>query len=168
MADDDKKKEGEETEEKKSGGGAMKMVLMIGLPLILFQAGIAYFLISKIAQPQQAVADVAEEEQDDSGEPGLLYMVPDVIVNPAGTQGIRFLNITLALEFTNPDVEKELTEKEVQLRDILIGILVSKTLEDIDSSEEKDMLKEEIREKVNGLLKSGKIRKVYFSNFVMQ
>ncbi len=167
MADDEKKKGEDESEEKKSGGGTMKMVLMIGLPLMLFQAGIAYFLISKIAQPQQAVADVVEEEEDPE-EPGKLYMVPDVIVNPAGTQGIRFLNITMALEFTKPEVEQELMEKEVQLRDILIGILVSKTLEDIDGADEKDMLKEEIRDKVNEMLTKGKIRRVYFSNFVMQ
>ena len=172
MADKDKdkkKKDEEEKESKPKSGGVMKTVLMIGLPLMLVQTGVAYFLISKLVKVPQAVEQTEEpkEEEEEEG-PTKLFVIEDVIINPAGTSGSRFLNSTIALEYVSPDLEQELTEKEVQIRDILINILASKTIPELDGPEDREALKQEILDNCNAFLKKGKIKRVYFSNFIMQ
>ncbi|KAA3615470.1 MAG: hypothetical protein DWQ05_14055 [Calditrichaeota bacterium] len=170
-----KKKKEEETapeeanDKNKSGGGTMKMILMIGVPLMLVQAVIAWFLISSFAQPTKAVSAVEEETvQEDSTEPGILFEFADVIVNPAGTAGSRFLNATVVLEFTNSKLESEINEKNVQLRDALVNVLISKTIFELDGAQARANIKEEIKETCNSILKVGKIRMVYLPSFIFQ
>ncbi len=163
----DKENEQEQSQEKKSGG-VLKIVLMVGLPLMLVQTAVAYFLISKFVQvPKAAATEEAGEEEEEEG-PTQLFVIEDVIINPAETSGSRFLNVTVALEYVNSDLEQELTEKEVQLRDILINIFASKTISELDGPDDRERLKKEILERCNGILKKGKIKRVYFSNFIMQ
>ncbi len=164
------KEEEEEKESKPKSGGVMKTVLMIGLPLMVVQTGVAYFLISKLVKVPQAAEQIEEPEVKEEEEegPAKLFVVEDVIINPAGTSGARFLNSTIALEYTAPELEQELTEKEVQIRDVLINVLASKTIPELDGPEDREALKQEILEKCNAILKNGKIKRVYFSNFIMQ
>lgn len=159
-------KQQEEKKEKKSGG-TLKLILMIGLPLIMLQTGLAYFIISK-AVHVPAAEEGADEPEEVPETPGMLHTIADVIVNPAGTGGVRFVNLTIGMEYTDPELEQELIEKEVQLRDALINILSGKTIDELDSPEDKELLRQEILEQCNARLKGGKLRRVYFSNFVMQ
>ncbi len=172
MADKKKQEnqEQQEAEESKSkSGGLLKTVLMIGLPLMIVQTGVAYFLVSKVVKVPQAVEEVKEEEPEPEEEgPSKLYVIEDVIINPAGTSGSRFLNATVALEYADAELEQELTENEVQIRDILINILASKTIDELDGPEDRLKLKQEILDKCNEYLKKGKLKRVYFSNFIMQ
>ena len=167
MADKEKENEKDESQEKKSGG-VLKIVLMVGLPLMLVQTAVAYLLISKFVQvPKAATAEQVEKEEEEEG-PARLYVIEDVIINPAETAGSRFLNATVALEYVAKELEQELVEKEVQLRDILINILASKTITELDGPDDRERLKQEILERCNSILKKGKIKRVYFSNFIMQ
>lgn len=157
-------------QEKKQGSNTMKMILMIGVPIMLVQAGLAWFLISSFAQPTKAVSEeqTTAESESDPGEPGILFEFKDVIINPAGTGGSRFLNATIVLEFTDSELEAEITEKSVQVRDALVNILVSKTILELDGSQGRENVKQEIKEVCNTILKKGKIRSVYLPSFIFQ
>ncbi|RMD92109.1 MAG: hypothetical protein D6814_17385 [Calditrichaeota bacterium] len=158
------------SKEKPKSGGLAKTLLMIGIPLMLIQTGLAYFVISRFVQPPPAASktEAPEEKAEEEEGPVKLYIIKDVIVNPAGTAGARFLNATIALEYSSPDLEQELTDKDVQIRDLLINILASKSIAELDGMDDKEALRQEILEKCNAFLKKGKIKKVYFSNFIMQ
>ncbi|MCA9734903.1 MAG: flagellar basal body-associated FliL family protein [Deferribacteres bacterium] len=159
----------EETPSKeKSGGNTLKMILMIGVPIMLIQAGIAWFLISSFAQPTKAVSDTEEPVEEDVTKPGTLYEFSDVIINPAGTAGSRFLNANIVLEFTAPELEAEISEKNVQLRDALVNVLVSKTILELDGSQGRAAIKEELKEACNTVLKKGKVRAIYLPSFIFQ
>jgi len=156
--------EAKDQEESKKGGGMMKMVLFIGVPILLVQIVIGYFVISKLSTPATEV--VVEEEVAE--KPLLLHKVEDIIINPAGSRGKRFLNTSLALGFTDETLVPELVEKEVQIRDALINVFVSKTMQELDGVSQKDSLRVEIIRKCNMLLKGGELSEVFFTNFVMQ
>jgi flagellar FliL protein len=55
-----------------------------------------------------------------------------------------------------------------KLRDAVLGILTSKSLKDISTTEGKQRLKEEIAYRLNSYLSRGKILQVYFTDFVIQ
>ncbi len=157
-------------QEKKQGSNTMKMILMIGLPIMVVQAGLAWFLISSFAQPTKAVGEEKQETETegDPGKPGILFEFKDVIINPAGTAGSRFLNATIVLEFTKSELQAEISEKSVQVRDALVNILVSKTILELDGAQGRANIKQEIKEICNSILKKGKIRAVYLPSFIFQ
>jgi flagellar FliL protein len=94
--------------------------------------------------------------------------VKDLIVNPAGTNGTRFLLTTVGFEVTTPEGLKELETKDVMVRDALNTILTSKDLATLVNVEGREALRKEIEEKVGSLLRTGTLTNVYFSKFIIQ
>jgi flagellar FliL protein len=149
-----------------------KKTLMIGIPVFIVQLAVVYFLMAKfIAAPPHAdaVAQKTEEEaQKGEAVTQNIFLIKDVIINPAGTNGTRFLLTTVGIEVSTPEAQQELEKKEVQVRDLLNSILTSKGLNDLVSIDQREVLRGEISKKVGELLKSGKLRNVYFSKFIIQ
>lgn len=149
-----------------------KKIIMIGIPIFVVQLAIIYFLMAKfIAAPPHAEASPAKaEDESQKAESATqnIFLIKDVIINPAGTNGTRFLLTTVGIEVSTPEAQQELEKKEVQVRDLLNSILTSKGLNELVSIEQRELLRIEISKKVGELLKSGKLRNVYFSKFIIQ
>jgi|WetSurMetagenome_2_1015567.scaffolds.fasta_scaffold34893_5 flagellar protein FliL len=165
----------------------LKKLIMFGVPLFLVQLVLVYFLITKVLIPAPASGGEAEAEkteehsskekekekgkeghESEEGGEGSIYVVKDLIVNPAGTNGTRFLLTTVGFEVTTPETMKELEGKDVMVRDALNTILTSKELATLVNVEGREALRKEIEEKVNGLLRNGSLTNVYFSKFIIQ
>ncbi|HTY09854.1 MAG TPA: flagellar basal body-associated FliL family protein [Bacteroidota bacterium] len=149
-----------------------KKTLMIGIPIFVVQLAIVYFLMVKfIAAPPHADAAAQKtEEEAQKGETATqnIFLIKDVIINPAGTNGTRFLLTTVGIEVSTPEAQQELEKKEVQVRDLLNSILTSKGLNELVNIDQRELLRGEISKKVGELLKAGKLRNVYFSKFIIQ
>ncbi len=168
MADEEKEKTGEGVEKKSKGGGLLAKVL-IGLTVVTLQLLLSVVVVKKLVEPPPPRPPAQQEEQQegDAGEIGDVYLVEDVIVNPLDSRGRKFVNTSVAFVYKGK-VGAELEKRDVQLRDMLIQTLSSRTVEQLSRPAQRDTLREEILEKTNALLKSGKIFAVYFANFVMQ
>jgi len=171
-----KKEERKDEPEKGFMSGKLKMV---ALPLIV--AIISYVVITKVVSPKLEGAKVelekkkkVEMKEEQPGEKpkadmiGQIYAIADIIVNPAGSHGERFVKVSISLEMDEPKLGQELTKRDVQLRDILIGIFTSKTVEEVTNPAKRENLREEVRGKINSPLVSGKIKNVYFTDLVIQ
>ncbi|MDY6821320.1 MAG: flagellar basal body-associated FliL family protein [Deferribacterota bacterium] len=99
---------------------------------------------------------------------GQLFSFEEFVVNLADPSGSRYLRMGIDVEVDNKNVIVELKERKPQLRDIIISIASSKTFEDIQSVRGKIALKSEIKRRVNLVLNTGKIKNVYFTQFVVQ
>jgi len=64
---------------------------------------------------------------------GTLYPLDTFTVNLKSDSGRRFLKVTMSLELDTPELSHELDAKAAVLRDRIIRILSSKTLEEISS-----------------------------------
>jgi flagellar protein FliL len=153
------------------GATPMKLII-IGIPVFLVQLAVVYFLVSKFAAPSSTTAQsepVKAAEQKESAEAAKsIFVVKDVIVNPAGTNGTRFLLTTVGFEINGVEQEKEIEKKEVQVRDVLNTILTSKGLDELVSTEQREQLRKEIFQKVGEVLPAGTLSNVYFSKFIIQ
>ena len=99
----------------------------------------------------------------------LIVPVDPVIVNLSGSGGRRYLKAKINLEAKDVDIKKKIEAKSVQIKDRLIFILSSKTLEDIEGSEGQEYLRREIQDSVNVVLKiEDGVLQVYFTEFVIQ
>ena len=164
----------EVTAKKNQKDGAMKLVPII-LGAVVLEVVLAYFLVTKIIAPQMRAAvqqpPLEEEGVKKSRTIGKIYEIKDIIVNPAGTDGTRYLNTTVGLEVENDQLIAELESRMPQIRDSLIDILVGKTSEELDGVEDKRLLREEILTRINDILpetKNGKVAHVYLIDFVIQ
>jgi flagellar protein FliL len=155
-------------------GFTLKKILMIGVPILVVQIGLVYVLVTsffapKLASGQQASTTASKVDKNTEDEQSTqIVVIKDVIVNPAGTNGTRFLVTTVGLEVPTVEAKAELEEKEVQTRDVLITILAGKTLAELVTPEDKDSLRVEIERRVNTILRSGKLKSVYISKFIIQ
>lgn len=97
-----------------------------------------------------------------------MFIVKDLIVNPAGTNGTRYLLLTVGIEASTSEGVKELEKKEIQVRDALNTVLTTKGLDELASVERREDLRTEIQTKVGSLVKAGSVTNVYFSKFIIQ
>ncbi len=169
-------------------------VIIFGSSLFLLQVVVIYYLTSKLIAPitsgkQVAIASemnapVAEvfskgfdpkdsetttlgSDVNDAGEENL-YVIKDLIINPARTNGTRFLLTTIGFRMSNKEAFSEMETKNVQVRDILNTILTRKTIDQLVSVGLRDSLKAEIEHGVHKVVRNGKLLNVYFSKFIIQ
>jgi flagellar protein FliL len=169
------------------GGFSLKTIL-IAAGVFLVQILVLYFLVVKFVAPSKGGGHEAAAEKSESsgtkggegkhegknaegegeGEEALVFVVKDLIVNPAGTNGTRFLLTTIGIEVGSPESMKELEKKEVMVRDAFTNILTAKSLPELTDAAHRESIRTEISDKVGGMLKSGKPKNIYFSKFIIQ
>jgi flagellar FliL protein len=164
-------------------GGLIQTVIIIAVTQIITLAG-AFFFVKMYLVPKVAVETGAAEEivQHERG-PAQIYMIEDIVVNPAGTNGTRYLSATIGLEYAKAINSEKTDEKSGGhgagktdgmgkktpiIRDILIAILTSKNIEQLSSAEGKEALRSEIMEKINHEVTPDTVYKVYLVDYVLQ
>ncbi len=123
---------------------------------------------------EPASASKKKEEKGKEGKEGaekegsLIVPVDTIVVNLSGSNGRRYLKAKINLEAKDGDVKKLIETKSIQIKDRLISIISSKTLEDIDGLEAQENLRKEIKDAVDVVLKVEGVLQVYFTEFVVQ
>jgi len=165
--------------------GQNKTVLLVALTLggaVL--GGLAGSLVVApriIARQQPAThADSATAEQGGSGagsgqgEDGLgegerrLVELANIIVNPAGSQGGRFLMTSVAIAVTSAGAQKRLNDRQVELRDRITTILETQTMAELTAPGARDTLKLRIAATVSTMVGPAVRFQVYLPQFVIQ
>jgi len=105
-------------------------------------------------------------EGEDSGS--MLYAIKDIVVNPAGTGGTRFLSVSLGFELGSPDLAVEFESREPVVRDALITILSSKSVAELTDTKQKEITRYQIKKRLEQILETDEITGVYYTDFVLQ
>jgi flagellar FliL protein len=192
MAEKEKEIEEESTGEKKKSGKLLLIIIIVVLVLILAIGGVIIAMMSgsheeeagsatqkeASAHGEEKAADThnADAEHADEGdahgsgstEVGIMYPLDIFTVNLLSESGRRYLKVEMNLELEGEELALELDTKKPVLRDIIIRILSAKSLEEISTVKGKETLKEQIVSEINTRIKDGKIKNVYFVDFVVQ
>jgi flagellar FliL protein len=168
----DEKPESKPEEAPENGSFLSKKMILIGTPIVIAQVVLAYFLVAKFVVPvfvhqREAREKVEQQSKADVVEPQI-FVINDLIINPAGTNGTRFLLTTIGFEVNSTEAKQEMEKKEVQVRDVLNSILTSKALDSLVDVDGRETLRNEISSKVRTLMKVGQVQNVYFSKFIIQ
>ena len=97
-----------------------------------------------------------------------IYPLEPFIVNIYDGQELRYLKVRVELEMVGQGVKPELDARLAPIRDAILVLLSTKTLQEVQDIQGKNQLKDEILAAVNKQITSGKIAKVYFTDFVVQ
>ena len=125
-----------------------------------------------IENAEKAKKDGGASESEQGGEGKelgkFLYSVDEVIINPNGTDGKRLLLTSVGFDINSDAGQKELKEKEILVKDIVISVLSSKNITQLNDVAYKDTLKIEIKNKMKEKIPSVKVNEVYFSKYIIQ
>lgn len=94
--------------------------------------------------------------------------LPELTVNLADAPGNRYLKIGMEVEFNTPDAGKTIQNETARVRDAIILLLSGKTVRELSSPDGKVMLKNEVAGRLNQILGSAQVVRVYFTDFVIQ
>ena len=77
-----------------------------------------------------------------SGEPkeSHVYLMKDIVINPAGTGGTRFLSVSFGFELESLELMRMFEGREPIIRDALITILSSKTVAQLTDFKQKEIM----------------------------
>lgn len=180
MADPEIVDDNEQEEVKKPSGSNNTLILIIVAVLaVLMAIGGAFFMVNMLTKSQSVeesedvkstlTEDKTSKKTGSKSELGELYSFERaVIVNLAETNAERYLKVDIVLELDSPKLTKEIESRLPQIQDLLINVTSTKTLEDVSTTSGRNMLRQEMIDKINSLLSTGQITNVYFTEFVVQ
>ena len=171
MAEDEEILEGAE-----AAGGKKKIGMIIGVIVGLLVLGgggyYAYIYFFKEKPAEEKPAEGEETKEAASLEKdvnlGMMFPLDPFVVNLAGSEGKRFLKVTISLELSTPEVHLELKENIQKITDSILVLLSSKAFEDVYSVQGKFKLKDEVTTRVNRFLVVVHVKDAYFTEFIIQ
>jgi len=165
-----------------AGKGLNVKVLVIGLPVFIIQLIAVYFITANIllnrikdTHPASGQTIPVENKQPSKPEPlktkelgKFVYMVEDLIVNPANTDGKRLLLSSLGFDVPTEQDQQELKSKDVLLKDAIIQVMSGKGMAQLGNITYRDTLRVEIVNRLSQLMPKVKINTIYFSKYILQ
>jgi flagellar FliL protein len=118
-----------------------------------------------------AVAPSDDAEAEEDGEPiefGFFHEITGMTINPAGTNGSRYLLVNAALEADDEKTIAQIQEREFVVRDRLIGVMSRRTVPELADITLREALKDSLLTSINAVVDEGSVSQLYFTQYVMQ
>lgn len=174
--------------EQPEGGGSKKKLFIIigaavGVAVILAVVFMMMGKGDKKAEKKEGAEATTEAKAEagghgapakaEGGAPGAaaganIFPLDPFIVNIYDGQELRYLKVKVEMEMSGVGVKAELEGRLAPIKDSILVLLSTKTLQDIQDLQGKNQLKEEILAAVNKNIPPGKVTKIYFTDFVVQ
>jgi flagellar protein FliL len=161
--------------------GMMVLIGCLVAGLVVGGAGGAFalgpVLARKLSAPKATTEAASDEksEEEHGGEKGekkaanTVHMMENLVLNPAGSNGTRFLMAAVAAEVKDEKVNEEMTSRDAELRDAVLRILGDHTVDQLADMAIRETLKKIVTDSLNARLASKTaIKRVYFPQFVIQ
>jgi flagellar FliL protein len=162
-----------EDKEAKPVKGKKKKLLIITVGLIILLAGGSYFAIpyfkgdTEITEGAEG-ENAAREETSVEKKVKATFALDPFLVNLADKNEMCFVKTTFKLGLSS-EPQNEVTDIDIaSMRDSIITLLTSKTSEQILTTEGKQHLRDQVRERMNELPLEMDIVEVYIVDFVVQ
>lgn len=153
------------------GAGGALGAFLIAPPLVKARHASA----AAASDPHAKKAKKKDDGKKHGGKEGegksATYKLENIVVNPADSQGQRFLMCSLAIEADDPKALDVLREREVELRDRVVTTLTSMTLEELTAAGARDSIRARLVAAILPVLGEegeGVELKIYLPSFVIQ
>ncbi len=117
------------------------------------------------AEPEQ---EAKEHEKGDKETAGRIFKIDNLIVNPAGSEGSRFLMTSVAFEVESETAETALKDHDVQVRDLVVSRLESQTMKMLTQPFARDSIKRDLAAAIVAVVGPKARVTVYLPQFVIQ
>lgn len=163
-------------------GIPMKMVIILVAGTLVLGLGGAFAMFKMMSGPsgeKPAVSEDAAEKPADHGAAeskegghvaaaGAIADLDPFIVNLADSPEVRYLKVTMKLEMDSFAAVEDVKARTPQIRDTILVLLTSLDSVTARSPQGKHKLREDVTQRVNGLLPKKSVKSAYFTEFVIQ
>ena len=142
--------------------------------MILAVAGIAagvaagLFGVGPILAKRKANAPAPAAKEAEAGTAAVTHAIENLVLNPAGSGGTRFLMVTATFELKDAAAQQIMKDHEAEVRDHILALLGKKTVEELTDIGQREGMKTEVLAAVTPLFPKGAVLKVFFPQFVIQ
>lgn len=170
-----------EDEDSGEGGARSKRPRKLVVAVIVVSSLLGAVVGGGVVAPRVAVGSAAEahknQNQSEGGHGGgghgqegggNIVEFENVIVNPAGSDGLRFLMATVAFDVSSSEEQDFLRERKLQIRDRVTSVLEAQTIEMLTAHGARDSLKVLLRHVLVGFVDEAAPVRVYIPHFVIQ
>ena len=153
-----------------ASGGVNKKLIMIGLLalLVIGGGGTAYYMMAGDSGATKGKSSEAHTEEADMETIGPVIDLDPFILNLADRDQSRYLKVSIKLQLDRPEGETDFEDKLPAIRDALLVLLTSKEARGLRTVEGKMLVREEIGGRINSIMKRGKVRQIFFTDFIIQ
>jgi flagellar FliL protein len=165
----------------KKGGGKVAIIALVASLAIGGAVGV--FVTGPLFARQRgyvvATADSAHEgSEGGEGEHGkkgekdgpktVVHSLDNLVLNPAGSSGTRFLMVNVAIEVKDDKITEEMNNRDAEARDAVLRVLGAKTVDELTDIAKREGIKKEVQDALMVLFPKDAIRRLYFPQFVIQ
>jgi flagellar FliL protein len=154
-----KEEEGEETSSGKFGKMG-KIFLLIGI--VLAQAAGAYGIINTY------YPEVKDFTSSFESKGGVYFEFKNIIVNPAESNGERYLILSLTVELNDGGTLGTLDKKNAEVQDRINTAISQRTARELSSLDNRDAIKKELGIVINDVIGEKSVRNLFFTKYVLQ
>lgn len=143
------------------------IIVLVSAVLVLSLASVVATFVALASKTTPATKKVIVEKP----ELGPITSMGEFVVNLADPTESHYLraNVVMELDYgSSPKLAEEVDARMPQIKDIVIATLGSKTSVQLYDPENREALKQEVKDKVNAILNKGQLARVYFTSFAIQ
>lgn len=144
----------------------LPLVPILALVGILGGAGVGLFVVGPTLAKKRAATPVAKSAE--STGPSIVHPIENLVLNPAGSGGTRFLMVTATFELRDGNADQAMKDREAEVRDHILALLGKKTVDELTDYTKRDSIKAEVLHEVQSLFPKGAVKQVFFPQFVIQ
>lgn len=156
--------------EQPKGGGSKKMLIIIVAAVVLLigiGAGVFMFMGGEEEEKLTPEQEQAELEKQ-ATRVGPMVNFDPFIVNIIDDEQSRYLKAAITMEVNTPETVMELNERMAQVKDSILLLVGNKTFGELQDMQGKIQLRAELLNRINSILVNGKVKRIYFTDFVVQ
>ena len=149
------------------GGGTGAVV--VG-PMVAKKMGkvVAPHSDSTAAAGDAAAGEHGAAPGESAGGAEAVHLLENLVLNPAGSNGSRFLLLSVAIETGSPTIAADMTTRDAELRDIILTSLGTKTVDQLTDISTREGIKVELMTAISGRFGKNTVKRLYFPQFVVQ
>ena len=152
-------------------GGINKKFILMGLLalLVIGGGGTAYYMMAgDFGATKGKSSEAHAEEEPEMESIGPVIDMDPFVLNLADREQLRYLKVSIKLQLDRPEVETDFEDKLPAIRDALLVLLTSKESRGLRTIEGKMLVRDEIGGRINSIMKRGKVRQIFFTDFIIQ
>ena len=163
----------EEAQEASAGGGKKTLIIALTLGLLVGAAA-GSFVVGPLVAEGPAKAAPADDcsaalaQHGGAVAPVAVHTIENVVLNPALSGGTRFLMASVGFGLTDLHGAETMALRDAEIRDIVIRVLGSKTVEQLSDLALRTPMKEEMRAEIVKIVGEHGLVDIYFPQFVIQ
>ena len=107
-------------------------------------------------------------EGKEAGAAASVLLLENLVLNPAGSGGSRFLLLSVAIEAGKATALEQFKARDAELRDIILTALGTKTVDELTDISKREIFKTELQAAVDGRFGKQTVKRLYSPQFVVQ